>query len=450
MQTIFIHKGSHFVGRQAESHLLLRTRLAGNDAHQLRPVVEHRAAAFALRQRRLHHQHRRVGAFGRLAEVGTAQLSHTAGRVDPKYVHPVRIAQDVQRIAGRRRAGGEPRIFCVGGHGLHFQQGKVASRVRGQHRAPREHALFLQETWLVAVDGGVGHHLSVAVGGKKHVHRLALAHRLRRSQHQSVRPVQQTSRRALVAFRPDERQRTQPPPVHVARQELIRDCWRRRGGRRQARQLPDLGNVDEQAGAVLLPGHRRRDADHLAAVVDQRAAAVALVDRRLRGHDAGALSKLLAAAEIAVFQRPHLAHFTAGIGPQRIDVVTASDDVNPVAGPGGVLGQTQLLHAVRQRFQLDEGQIHAGVAPQHAAAHRHAAFSQVRHVLEVVAAVGDDGAALTHRKDDIHPSIIADDVGAGDEKSPKAVEDPAGPFAGVGRHDPGDAAERVTVDLRSR
>ena len=200
---------------------------------------------------------------------------------------------------------------------------------------------------------------------------------------------------------------------------------------------------------MLLPGHRRRDADHIAAVVDQWAAAVALVDRRLRGHDAGALSKLLTAAEIAVFQRLDLAHDAPGMRPQRIDVVTAADDVNPVAGPGGVLGQGKRLHALRQRFQLDEGEVHAGGALQHAAAHGRTALSQVRHVLEVVTAVGDDGAALAHRKDDIHRSIIADDVSAGDEQPAGPVEDPAGPFAGVGRMDPGDAAERKAVDLRA-
>ena len=55
--------------------------------------------------------------------------------------------------------------------------------------------------------------------------------------------------------------------------------------------------------------------------------------------------------------------------PQRVDVVTAADDVNAVARPGGVVGQGQLLHAFRQRFELDERQVHVGDAFQHPAAH---------------------------------------------------------------------------------
>ena len=68
-------------------------------------------------------------------------------------------------------------------------------------------------------------------------------------------------------------------------------------------------------------------------------------------------------------------------------------------------------------------------------------------MFEVVAAVGDDGAVVADRKDDIHGLVIADDVGAGDEEAAGAVEEPSGSFAGVGGMHPGDAAERAAVDL---
>ncbi len=128
--------------------------------------------------------------------------------------------------------------------------------------------------------------------------------------------------------------------------------------------------------------------------------------------------------------------------PQRVDVVTAADDVNAVARPGGVVGEGQLLHPFGQRIDLDQRQVHVGVALQHPAAQ-----PQVRHVFVVVAAVGHDGAVVADGKDDIHGLVIADDVGAGDEKTTGAVEEPSGPLAGVGGMHPGDAAERAAVDL---
>ena len=134
----------------------------------------------------------------------------------------------------------------------------------------------------------------------------------------------------------------------------------------------DLGGVDEQAGpcsqatAAATPTTSPRSLTSGPPLSPSSIGTDADMTR--------ALAKLLAPTEISLFERRRLAH-AADDAPQRIDVVTAADDVDAVARPGGVRGEGQFLHAVRQRIQLDESQVHAGVARQHAAAH-----PQVRHV----------------------------------------------------------------------
>src|SRR5262249_36288366 len=79
---------------------------------------------------------------------------------------------------------------------------------------------------------------------------------------------------------------------------------------------------DEEPGPLRFPRDRRADADDSAGFVDERSAAVALVDRSA-GLDHGRAARVaLAGVEIPLAQDSSTAHCPGGEAPQRVAVVT--------------------------------------------------------------------------------------------------------------------------------
>ena len=160
------------------------------------------------------------------------------------------------------------------------------------------------------------------------------------------------------------------------------------------------------------------DADHLAARIDERAAAVAGVGRRLGLDDESlVLAALFGFPVLAV----DLADGTRRVNPQAAAGPGVADGMDADARRRAALGHGKRLDAVRDAVDLEQGHVAFLVLGQHVGPNDILPLQP----LHVHVALGNQFALLIGRKENNDLVAVADDVVVGDDQTILAIDERA-------------------------